>query len=124
MPQEYSMLNVNDVDPERSAKSNTPRIDLGDALGCETMRPMVWFLEPGNDGKNYHSHETQEELYYVLSGPGRMTIAGETKTVPEGTAIRVPPETPRRTFNDTDHEHVWLVVGSPNVDDPGIVHDE
>lgn len=124
MPDEYSMIDIDDVELVPSEKSGTPSIDLGEALGVEKMRPMLWFVEPGNHRKRYHSHVEQEEFYYVLSGPGRMTIAGETKTIPEGTAIRVPPETPRKTFNGTDEEHVWLVVGAPNVEDPGIVHDE
>lgn len=124
MSTEYSMVEVDDLEPTPSEKSGTPSIDLGEALGCEKLRPMMWFVEPGNERKRYHSHVEQEEFYYVLSGPGRMTIAGETHTIPEGTAIRIPPDTPRKTFNDTDAEHVWLVVGAPNVEDPGIVHDE
>ena len=109
MADAYSLLEVGAAEP---------------VLGCESMRPRVWFLEPGNDRKNYHSHAEQEELYYLLSGTGRMKVDGETLTVPEGTAVRVPPETPRKTFNDTEEEHVWLVVGAPNVEDSGVVHEE
>lgn len=124
MGNDYEMIQVDDADPEPSEKSGTPNVDLGAVLGCERMRPRVWFVEPGNDRKRYHSHVEQEEFYYVLSGPGRMTIAGETQTIPEGTAIRIPPDTKRKTFNDTDEEHVWLVVGAPAVEDPGIVHED
>ena len=120
----YTMLEVDREAAVRSGKSRTRNVDLGDALGCASMRPRVWFVEPGNDRKNFHSHAEQEELYYCLSGPGRMRIGDETLTVAEDTAIRVPPEIPRKTFNDTDEEHVWLVVGAPNVDDSGIVHEE
>jgi len=119
----YEMIDVHDTEREPSEKSGTPNVDLGEALGCEKLRPRMWFVEPGNQRKRYHSHVEQEEFYYVLSGPGRMRIDGETHTIPEGTAIRISPDTPRKTFNDTDEEHVWLVVGAPAVADPGIVHD-
>ncbi|MFD1684902.1 cupin domain-containing protein [Halobellus litoreus] len=124
MADQYEMIEVEAAELELSEKSGTRNIDLGEALGCEKMRPRMWFVEPGHDRKRYHSHEEQEEFYYVLSGPGRMRIAGETHTIPEGTAVRISPETPRKTFNDTDREHVWLVVGAPAVEDPGIVHEE
>ena len=124
MADQYEMIDVEASELELSEKSGTRNIDLGEALGCEKMRPRMWFVEPGHDRKRYHSHEEQEEFYYVLSGPGRMRIAGETHTIPEGTAVRISPETPRKTFNDTDREHVWLVVGAPAVEDPGIVHEE
>jgi uncharacterized cupin superfamily protein len=124
MPDGYEMLHVDDVDPEPSQKSGTPNLNFAELLGCEKLRPRMWFVEPGNHRKRYHTHVEQEEFYYVLSGPGRMHIAGETHTIPEGTVIRIPPDTPRKTFNDTDEEHVWLVVGAPAADDPGIVHDD
>lgn len=120
----YSLLVPDRGDAELSGKSETHKIDADRLVGCTAMRPKVWYLEPGNDRKNYHVHSRQEELYVVLSGPGRMTVGGETITVPEGGLVRVPPETPRKTFNDTDQEHVWLVVGAPNVDDPGRPVDE
>jgi len=120
----YELIDVADAELTLSEKSGTRNIDFGDVLGCEKLRPRMWFVEPGHDRKRYHSHEQQEEFYYVLSGPGRMRIAGEDHTIPEGTAIRIPPGTKRKTFNDTDREHVWLVVGAPAVDDPGIVHEE
>jgi len=124
MADEYEMIDVEEAELTLSEMSGTRNIDLGEALSCEKMRPRIWFVEPGHDRKRYHSHGEQEEFYYVLSGPGRMKIAGETHTIPEGTAIRISPDTRRKTFNDTDREHVWLVVGAPNVEDPGIVHEE
>ena len=106
MADQYEMIEVEAAELELSEKSGTRNIDLGEALGCEKMRPRMWFVEPGHDRKRYHSHEEQEEFYYVLSGPGRMRIAGETHTIPEGTAVRISPETPRKTFNDTDREQI------------------
>jgi hypothetical protein len=47
-----------------------------------------------------------------------MRIDGDLVDVPEGGAVRVPPETPRQILNDTaTGEHVWLVVGTPKDQD-------
>lgn len=103
----------------RSEKSDTETVDLTAALALEAMRARVWFLEPGNERKPLHRHATQEELYYALEGPGRLRVGDETLDVPTDTAVRVPPETPRKLLNDTDRPHVWLVVGAPPVEHDG-----
>jgi len=103
------MVGVDDVEPERSAASGTDHVDLVEHLGCTEMRPKVWYLSPG-DAMSYHRQTEQEELYYVLEGPGRMQIDGELVDLPEGTAVRIPPETPRQVLNDTEGEHVWLIL--------------
>ncbi len=115
----YDLVDPDAVERELSGKSETEHVDLTSALQLEETRARVWYLEPGHDRKGTHVHEKQEELYYVIEGPGRLTVADETLDVPEGAFVRLPPETPRRLFNDTDEEHVWLIVGAPPVADDG-----
>ncbi|MFW5919809.1 MAG: cupin domain-containing protein [Halanaeroarchaeum sp.] len=115
----YELVDPDQADHQRSGKSETEHVDLTEKLDLAEMRARVWYMEPGHDRKGTHVHERQEELYYAIEGPGRMTIAGETIEVPEGAFVRLPPETPRRLFNDTDEEHVWLIVGAPPVRDDG-----
>jgi quercetin dioxygenase-like cupin family protein len=113
------MIQVDDVEPEPSAASGTLHVDLVEELGCTEMRPKVWYLSPG-DAMSYHRQTEQEEFYYVLQGPGRMKIDGELMDVPEGSAVRIPPETNRQVLNDTDEgEHVWFIVGAPPTTDDG-----
>ncbi|MEM4781962.1 MAG: hypothetical protein QXG03_10445 [Halalkalicoccus sp.] len=57
----------------------------------------------------------------MLSGPARIRIGEERLDVPEGTALRIPPETPRQVFNDTDRDHRWLIIGAPPVESDGEV---
>ncbi|WP_254546835.1 cupin domain-containing protein [Halomarina pelagica] len=118
MSDEYTAVRVDEVERKPSASSGTDHVDLVERLGCTEMRPKVWYLSPG-DAMSYHRQTEQEELYYVLRGPGRMKIGGELVDVPEGTAVRVPPETDRQVLNDTDGEHVWLIVGAPPATDDG-----
>lgn len=115
----YDLVDPSTAERELSGKSETEHVDLTATLGLEESRARVWYLEPGHDRKGTHVHDQQEELYYVIEGPGRLTVAEETLDVPEGAFVRVPPETPRRLFNDTDEEHVWLVVGAPPVSGDG-----
>lgn len=119
MADDYAIVNPSEAERVESEKSETDYVDLTSGLGLEELRGRVWYLEPGHDRKGMHVHETQEELYAVLSGPGRMTVGGDTIEVPEGSFVRVPPETPRRLFNDTEEEHVWLVLGAPPVEGDG-----
>jgi mannose-6-phosphate isomerase-like protein (cupin superfamily) len=113
------MVQVDELERVPSASSGTPQVDLVEALGCTEMRPRVWYLSPG-DAMSYHRQAEQEEFYYVLSGPGRMKIDEEMIDVPEGAAMRIPPETRRQILNDTEGEHVWLVIGAPPVEDDGL----
>ncbi len=115
----YSKLVVDEAERVPSASSGTPHVDLVDELGCTEMRPKVWYLSPG-DEMSFHRQAEQEELYFVVRGPGRFRVGDEVIDVAEGTAIRVPPETPRQVLNDTEGEHVWLVVGAPPAEDDGL----
>lgn len=116
---DYETIVVEDAERAPSAASGTMHVDLVSELGCTEMRPKVWFLSPG-DEMSFHRQAAQEELYYVLRGPSRFRVGEELLDVEEGTAIRVPPETPRQIINDTDSDHVWLVVGAPPVEDDGL----
>lgn len=129
----YTILDVESSSRTPSASSGTMHVDLVEELGCTEMRPKVWYLSPG-DAMSYHRQTEQEEFYYVLSGPARMKVEGELIDVPEGTALRIPPETSRQVLNDTaenegeeedgdegeqGEEHVWLIVGAPPLPDDG-----
>lgn len=123
MTNDYGMIDVTEAERTPSASSGTDHVDLTAALGCTEMRPKLWELSPG-DAMSYHRQREQEELYYVLRGPARIRIGDERMDVPEGTVIRIPPETPRQVFNDTDEEHRWLIIGAPPVENDGEVLEE
>jgi mannose-6-phosphate isomerase-like protein (cupin superfamily) len=65
-----------------------------------------------------HSHETQEEVYVVVSGGGRMKLDDEIVELAAWDAVRVPPGTWRGYEAGPDGLEL-LVVGAPNLgDDP------
>ncbi len=49
------------------------------------------FEVPGGGAVYPHSHPTHE-FYYVLSGRGVMTIAGEDRSVVQGDLVHIPPD--------------------------------
>lgn len=119
MGNSYERVHVPSVEPTPSAVSGTPQVNLAEILGCEKMRPRVWYLSPG-DAMSHHRQTEQEEVYYMLDGPGRIRIGDEFIDVESGTALRIPPDTPRQVLHDGDDgQHVWLITGAPAVSDDG-----
>ena len=86
--------------------------DLGKQLGAATLGVRLWRLAPGQ-ASTRHRHVTQEELYVVLEGTGRMRVEDELLTLAPLSAVRVDPDRVRQVFNDTDADVLWLVVGAP-----------
>jgi mannose-6-phosphate isomerase-like protein (cupin superfamily) len=65
-----------------------------------------------------HTHATQEEVYVVVRGGGRMKIDDEVVELQEWDAVRVPPGSWRGYEAGPDGLEL-LVVGAPNLgDDP------
>lgn len=65
-----------------------------------------------------HTHETQEEVYVVVRGSGRMKLDGEIVELGEWDAVRVAPNTWRGYEAGPDGLEI-LVIGAPNLgDDP------
>ncbi len=65
-----------------------------------------------------HTHETQEEVYVVLSGSGRMKLEDEVVELRQWDAVRVPPGT-WRGYEAGPQGLELLVIGAPNLgEDP------
>ena len=69
-------------------------------------------LEPG---KEIETHiDPMEEIYFVLSGSGRMHVGDESRDVSPGDATMIPAGSPHRLVNDGQEDCLILVVASPN----------
>jgi mannose-6-phosphate isomerase-like protein (cupin superfamily) len=49
-----------------------------------------WWLDGGEDGPGPHSHESNEELFYVLEGTMTFLVGERVVDAPRGTFIRIP----------------------------------
>jgi mannose-6-phosphate isomerase-like protein (cupin superfamily) len=88
------------------------------ALELERSALSYQFVPPGYRFPYGHTHETQEEVYVVVRGSGRMKVDGAIVELREWDAVRVPPGT-WRGYEAGPEGLELLVVGAPNLgDDP------
>ena len=87
-------------------------------LGLEKSGLTHQYVPPGYRFPYGHTHETQEEVYVVVRGSGRMKLDDEIVELAEWDAVRVPPGTWRGYEAGPDGLEL-LVIGAPNLgDDP------
>lgn len=73
-----------------------------------------WWLEPGSDGPGAHSHEANDELFYVIAGVASILTGDTWLEAPAGTFLRIPATVVHDFANRTDER-----VGLLNVFLPG-----
>jgi mannose-6-phosphate isomerase-like protein (cupin superfamily) len=96
---EYAHLNLKD-DVENMAERFGLAPDLEarfgrKALGIEGGGFSYQRLAPNVQGSTGHRHRTQEEVYVVVSGSGRVKLDGEVQELRQWDAVRVPPAVAR-----------------------------
>jgi uncharacterized cupin superfamily protein len=88
------------------------------ALGLEHSGLGLQRIPPGYRFPYGHTHRTQEEVYVVVRGSGRMKLDDEVIKLEEWDAVRVAPGTWRGYEAGPDGLEL-LVIGAPNLgDDP------
>jgi uncharacterized cupin superfamily protein len=95
--------------------SNQMRVlntDLAKKLSASMFGARLWRLMPGQ-ASTRHRHLQQTELYVVLDGTGRIHVEQQLLTLAPLSSLLIEPGCIRQIFNDTDHEVLWLVVGTP-----------
>ncbi len=83
-------------------------------LDSRVLEGLLFFahavLKPG---KEIETHvDPYEEVYYLLSGRGVMTVGEERQEVAAGDAIWLPYEVPHSLLNDGDEDCVILVAAA------------
>lgn len=108
----YSMLQSGKAFWRPSNQMKVENTDLAKQLGAEHVGARLWRLKPGQ-ASTWHRHQSQEEIYLLLEGEGRIRIGEETLTLGPLDSLRVEPNTLRQIFNDTTYDTLWLVFGAP-----------
>jgi len=86
------------------------------ALGLERSGLTFQSVPPDYRFPFGHTHETQEEIYVVVGGSGRMAVDDEVVEVKLWDAVRVPPGSWRGYEAGPDGLQL-LVIGAPNLGD-------
>jgi mannose-6-phosphate isomerase-like protein (cupin superfamily) len=88
------------------------------ALGLERSGLTYQRIPPDYRFPYGHTHLTQEEIYVVVRGSGRMKVDDEIVELTEWDAVRVPPGS-WRGYEAGPEGLELLVIGAPNLgDDP------
>jgi len=78
--------------------------------------------ETGGKGSYGHSHKTQEEVYFVISGTLQFKLGDDVVDVGPQTCVRVPPATVRSVWNEGPDD-VELVICSVRLADQENEHE-
>lgn len=107
---DYTKINFQDLDPgendrsrKRFARSHLNSRDLGVTL---------WEYAPDYRSPNAHSHGSQEEVYVVIEGGGRMLLDGRVENLKQWDVIRVAPAVVRAFEGGPDGLKL-IIVGGP-----------
>ncbi len=108
----HRVLHADDACWRPSNQMGVDNTNLAEQLGAEGLGARLWRLTPGQ-ASTRHRHPTQEELYVLLEGRGRMRVDGELLTLEPLASVLVTNDSVRQIFNDGDADALWLVVGAP-----------
>ena len=84
------------------------------ALGLEQSALSYQHVPPGYRFPYGHTHQTQEEVYVVVGGSGRMKLDDQIVELVQWDAVRVPPGT-WRGYEAGPQGLEILVIGAPNL---------
>jgi mannose-6-phosphate isomerase-like protein (cupin superfamily) len=84
------------------------------ALGLERSGLTYQRVPPGYRFPYGHTHKTQEEVYVVVRGTGRMKVDDEIVDLAEWDAVRVPPGS-WRGYEAGPEGLELLVIGAPGL---------
>lgn len=108
----WRRLDAADAYWRRSNQMGVLNTDVAKQLEATQLSARLWRLEPGQ-ASTKHRHRSQEELYVLMEGEGRVRIGDDVLTLAPNDVFLVEPETVRQLFNDTNADQLWLVVGAP-----------
>jgi len=112
------VVNLDELELKREAfgqrfESRCARI--GSLLGARDLGYSYDVVPPGKRSCPFHSHRSQEEMFFVVAGAGLLRYGDETRPIRAGDVICCPtggPETAHQIVNDSDAELRYLSVST------------
>ena len=107
----YRILSLDEIEPVPHRGSNL--LPLRHALGFRPAGVNAWAADAGGQLVPPHEEDSgNEELYVVVRGRARFTVGDESRDVPAGTLLFVPPRVYRAAAAEEDRTLVLAVGGS------------
>ena len=88
-------------------------MDAGE-LGSRNLS-VTWLEVLPGDAQSLHSDEEAEQVYVVVRGTAKMSVAGDNQAISEGDLILVPPATDHEITNEGGSEFACVSIQSPPV---------
>ena len=104
---QWQMTEYECDDPPRKV---TPLV-TADLCGANGLSAGLYKLAPGDTSKN-DIHE-EEEIYYVVSGTGRLVMDGQSFAVEKGMVVYIPPRCWHQSTNLGSDELCYFWVFAP-----------
>ncbi len=98
---------------ERSQVRSHVLLDAGE-LGSRHLC-VTWNEVPPGGRQRPHLHSECEQAYVIVSGEGRISVAGVEETVSPGDLIFIPPSSEHGLINDGDELLLYITTTSPQV---------
>jgi mannose-6-phosphate isomerase-like protein (cupin superfamily) len=111
----YTITNLKDIENAAERGGMAPDLEARfarNAVGAEGLALSYQRLATGFRMPFGHRHQTQEEVYVVVGGSGRVKLDDEVVDVREWDVVRVPKET-MRAFEAGPEGLELLAIGTP-----------
>jgi mannose-6-phosphate isomerase-like protein (cupin superfamily) len=107
----HKKANSDEIDPREPESFGGRTWFLKDALDTDHIGFTILELDP-NENAPEHSHDEQEEIYYVEDGAVDVVVNGESVSLSEGEVIKLDAEDTRQVRN-RDRASRLVLVGAP-----------
>lgn len=107
------VININDSKPFTTKDGSTVRSVLDHSNAPVRNQSLAEATLPPGTSTTKHRHLKSEEIYYILSGHGSMTVGGETQEVMPHDAVLTPPGVPHELANTGGEPLVFLCCCAP-----------
>lgn len=112
---DYTIKNLKEIEDSAPTFGFAPNIEArfaGGSLGNEGAGISYQRLAPGFRIPFGHKHKTQEEMYVVVSGSGRVKLDDEVRDVKQWDVVRVGKDT-TRCFEAGPNGAELIAIGAP-----------
>lgn len=100
------------VEPMASGRGSGIQL-IGEVDGASQVDVHINILRVGEPGGPYHYHDHTENVYWVLSGRGRLVVEGEAHEISADDIVYLPPRVKHSLSNIGDEELRLLEIYAP-----------